>query len=408
MSGFGSALRRLRNERGLSLRGLSMLVNYDFGYLGQLERGERSPTSKVANACDKALDANGILIDEYERAALDDGMQRRTVLRALSALAVGTGPPLVGLEALRQGLGHAVDGEDHDEWQQIALDYGRAYYLTPPDVLMEQVTADLAVLQAVMAESSSRQKTGLLRAAAQLSVIVAMTLTATGRLHMARRWWSTARRAADESRCVDTQVLARAWDVTNGCYDGRPLSQVIERSDEAIALAGNRASAGSAGLYAGRAQALALAGRHDEALTAVRQVAEITARLPSEITNDAASLWAWPEHRLRHTESYVATHTGNLADADAAQDRALVLYPECQARLRTQVSLHRASCLIQKGHVGEGLRFAADLLDELPVEQHNKLLYEVARHVMAVVPTAERRRIELGDLAARLPITSIA
>jgi hypothetical protein len=205
---------------------------------------------------------------------------------------------------------------------------------------------------------------------------------------------------------VDTQVLARAWDVTNGCYDGRALPEVIARSDEAIAIAGDRASAGSAGLYAGRAQALALAGRGKDALTAVRQVADITARLPSEITNDVESFWGWPEHRLRHTESYVATHIGHLADADAAQDQALVLYPECQARLRTQVSLHRASCLIQSGDVGEGLRFAADLLDDLPVEQHNKLLYEVARHVVAVVPASERRRTELGDLAARLPISS--
>jgi GNAT superfamily N-acetyltransferase len=46
--------------------------------------------------------------------------------------------------------------------------------------------------------------------------------------------------------------------------------------------------------------------------------------------------------------------------------------------------MHRASCLIQSGHVADGLRYAADVLDELPADQHNALLYEVARRVVAV------------------------
>ena len=401
MGTFGGELRRLRTARGLSLRALSTLVAYDFGYLGQIERGTRTPTATLAAACDRALQADGILVAAYDRQVGDEGMQRRTVLRALGVLAAGA-PPLTSLEALRHGVGQAL-GSDVDEWDRIVADYGRAYYRTPPDTLMQQLSTDLAVLQTITAADDGRNRARLSRAAAQLSIIVALLLTQTGQAHMARRWWTTARRVADESRHPDTRVLARAWDVVNGCYDGRPLAEVIDRSNEGVALAGTSATAGVAGLWAGRAQALALAGRRDEAVEAVRQVADVTDRLDPAVVADVESMWGWPEHRLRHTESYVHTHVGNPPEAGAAQDRAMALYPPCQARLRAQVGLHRASCLIQDGHVPDGLRYAADLLDGLPAEQHNGLLYEVARHVVGVVPAGERRRSEHVELEARIP-----
>jgi len=64
--------------------------------------------------------------------------------------------------------------------------------------------------------------------------------------------------------------------------------------------------------------------------------------------------------------------------------------------------MHRASCLIQSGHISDGLRYAADVLDELPADQHNALLYEVGRQVIGVVPGPERRRAEVGELRDRL------
>ncbi len=401
MSAFGTVLRQLRVDRQLSLRALSAQVNYDYGYLGQVERGVRKPTTTLAEACDRALDASGTLLAAHERQAGEAELQRRTVLRALGALAVNA-PPMIELETLRHSVGQAIGG-DHDDWQQIVVDYGYSYYRTAPDVLMRQVTSDLAVLQAIIAGDTGARRASLSRVASQLSVLVAMTLVATGDLHLARRWWSTARRGADESGDVDTQVLVRAWEVVNGCYGFRPLAQVIALSEEAVALAGTRCSAAAAGLWAGRAQSLALLGRRTEAIAAVQQVASITDRLPGSVTNELESLWGWPEHRLRHTESYVYTHVGDLPRAQAAQERAMALYPPSQARLRTQVQLHRASCLIQGGEIADGLGYAAGLLDELPAAQHNTLLHEVARHVLAAVPTGERTRAAAVELEARIP-----
>ena len=53
----------------MSLRRLSQLTFFDFGYLGQIERGERTGSAKVAAKCDAALQAGGALSDLFAREA---------------------------------------------------------------------------------------------------------------------------------------------------------------------------------------------------------------------------------------------------------------------------------------------------------------------------------------------------
>jgi transcriptional regulator with XRE-family HTH domain len=401
MDTFGAALRRHRTAAGLSLRSLSALVNYDYGYLGQIERGDRQASAALAAACDRHLHASGSLEAVYERQMRGGDMQRRTVLRTIGALAAGAGPAAVALEALRQGIDTTL-GNDPDEWRHIVADYGHAFYRTPPDALLDQLAVDLHVLRSVMAAQRGRRPY-LSAVAAQLSVLVALLLAGAGDQHQARRWWATANRAADRSGDPDTRILVGAWQVVNGCYDRQPVEQAITLSDPLTALAAGRWTAAAAGLYAGRAQALAAAGRYDEAAGCVRAVADITDRLPAPVAADVNSLWGWPEHRLRHTESYVYTHVGQLAEAEVAQDRALALYPSVQARLRAQVELHRAARIIRGGDIPDGLRHAADVLDALSADQHSGPLHRVARQVIAVVPAAERYRPEMAELEARLP-----
>ncbi len=56
---FGAALRRLRGE--MSLRQLQSRTQYSASYLSELERGIKTPTTKVAERCDEALGADGSL-----------------------------------------------------------------------------------------------------------------------------------------------------------------------------------------------------------------------------------------------------------------------------------------------------------------------------------------------------------
>jgi transcriptional regulator with XRE-family HTH domain len=58
---FAQALRRLRDERGLSLRDLADLAVYGKSYLHELETGRKQPNAAVAARLDQALQADGRL-----------------------------------------------------------------------------------------------------------------------------------------------------------------------------------------------------------------------------------------------------------------------------------------------------------------------------------------------------------
>ena len=58
---FGAELRRLHEERGLSLKKFATLVHYDPGYLSKIENSLKPHTGTLATACDDALDTGGHL-----------------------------------------------------------------------------------------------------------------------------------------------------------------------------------------------------------------------------------------------------------------------------------------------------------------------------------------------------------
>ncbi|MGB6162499.1 MAG: helix-turn-helix transcriptional regulator [Pseudonocardiaceae bacterium] len=58
---FGGELRRLRQQRSLSLKKFAQLVHYDPGYLSKIENGSKPPTATFAARCDAALGTGGSL-----------------------------------------------------------------------------------------------------------------------------------------------------------------------------------------------------------------------------------------------------------------------------------------------------------------------------------------------------------
>jgi len=59
---FGDEVRRLREQRGLSLKKFAKLANYDPGYLSKIENGLKPPTTAVAAQCDEVLGTDGELV----------------------------------------------------------------------------------------------------------------------------------------------------------------------------------------------------------------------------------------------------------------------------------------------------------------------------------------------------------
>ena len=327
-------------------------------------------------------------------------MQRRDLLKAVSVLAASENP-LVHWEALRHGICAAVD-PDLDQWDQIVADYGNAYYRQPADQVLATLRADLTVVQTMAGVAAGAARNHLLQVMARLSVLVAQSMVAAGQTLVAARWWRNAQSYADKSGDADSIVLTRAWDVVNGCYDGRPPAETLRLADDVLPLTHGRATSASCGLLAGRAQALSLAGEHTEAIATVRQLNDLAEQLPSSVTRDTGSLWGWPEHRLRHTEAWVYAHAGQVPEASRAREQAEQLYPASLLRLRTQVQLHHAAALIRGGCIPDGLRQAADALDQLPSDQHNELLRTVARQVTGAVPAQERNRPMYRELTERV------
>ena len=405
MEHFGEELRRLRQASGISLRSLAELVAFDYSYLAQVERGARPGSVKLAQRCDEALGTGGRLVAIFRasrgrRSDRAETPPRRAVLQAMTVLAGGAGSPLAVLEATRQGLAAALgDVPDAAEWEAIAATYTREYFTVAPAELLPELSADLLVLQRVLGARDGKAAADLARTAGQLGVVQAMTLAGLGQLRAARRWWQTARSAADLSGDTQTRVWVRSWEAVNGLYERRPLPSVLALIDEALAIS-TRPSAGVAGALAGRAQAYALLGDTEQSKAALRKLAATNERMPAAVVADDQSMSGWPEYRMRHTESYVHSHLGETATAYDAQDRADLLYPPELAREHAQVELHRARCLVLDGHIGDGLGHALRTLVELPEQFHNQSVYEIGGHVLSAVPPSERGRTAVGDLRA--------
>ena len=60
---FGARLRRLRRAAGMSLADLSKVVHYSKSYLSKVECGLKPPTADLAERCDRALLADGELLE---------------------------------------------------------------------------------------------------------------------------------------------------------------------------------------------------------------------------------------------------------------------------------------------------------------------------------------------------------
>ncbi len=419
-SSFGRRLKELREQRGLSFRRLGNQIHYSHGYLWDLETGGKRPTVEVASALDTALDAHGQLLatanasveaDEPNSTIHTDekgeAMKRRRFVVDLGI--IGLSAPLAAAENIRHRLTAFAGREripDIDEWGEISLEYARSFYGTPVDRLLRDLSADLLALEQQLAESSDNavRESSLAMVGGQLAAIPAMAWASAGEMRHAGRWWRTARQLADRSGDTQTRMWVRGWEVANGLYEQRPVSTIVERAAESIAIGGNVVCAGTVGMYAGLAQTLAIAGRGDEAISALRQVEAITHRLPTTVINAEDSMFGWPEVRLRHTESFVYSWLGDTNRAYVAQENALRLYPENLIRERAAMLFHRAACMIHDGDLCGGVRYADDVLDRLPIEHHTELVYAMGRAAINVVPQQERSRRDVTELRARLAL----
>ncbi|WP_416901633.1 helix-turn-helix domain-containing protein [Micromonospora echinospora] len=81
---FGQLLRELRADRGWSLRDLGEKIQFNRGYIGKVEQGEKFPDRQFAELADPALAAHGALIDAWQAEA-EERRKSERVGRLLTA-----------------------------------------------------------------------------------------------------------------------------------------------------------------------------------------------------------------------------------------------------------------------------------------------------------------------------------
>jgi transcriptional regulator with XRE-family HTH domain len=338
----------------------------------------------------------------------EDSIGRRAFVTALGATgtAAATGPD-VTWELIRHGTrAEFVDdseGRAVQEWQQIAQDYGRSYLTTPAAALLDGLAVDLMALRSTLPVATG----GILRqerqqVAALLAMFTALTLGNLGRLPEAYHWWRTARQIADQCGDRSTQLTVRGRESVRALHEGRSPQRILRLISDAERLEPVSPSAGWPELLCGKAQALAVLGREREALAALGELSASFSDLPAAVADDRQSFLGWPENRLRFTESFVYAHLGRLAEAQAAQGRAITLYPAGYPQGPAQIELQRALCQVVAGDVGGGVAHAYSVMVGLPAEHHVRPVSALGRRVLHVVPQAERDRPDVVDFSAYL------
>jgi hypothetical protein len=288
---------------------------------------------------------------------------------------------------------------------RIAWEYGFSYMTTPPAELLGGLQVDFAVLGDVMrrqrADAAQRE---LYRVAALLAAFTAMTLANLGHLRYARRWWRTAKEAADASGDIQARLWTRGNEVVRALYEQRPVPAVLDLVAEAEAVSADGKAPPSAlpFLLGGKAQTLALTGQAAAAEAALHEVRDNFERLPAYTTRDTASVFGFSEPNVRFTESAVYSTLGEFARADRAQAAALALFPAHEPRRPVKIKLQRALCLVRAGDVVPGVEHAHAVMTGLPREQHDRLIVDLGHKVLGAVPAADRGRDGVREFAAYL------
>ncbi|SEG43623.1 Helix-turn-helix domain-containing protein [Nonomuraea solani] len=426
---FGQVLRRLRGKR--TLQAVANAADISISYVHKLENGHGTPTLTVVEALDAATHAGGELIEAYERnetptapiaefrpstatmspvrtLKIDDAYgEDTTERRRLLQMAAGLGA--VGpTEALRQLIDLSIPGSRPiEDWELACADHLHAIRHRPPAQVQADVRIDLTAVLHQLRQATAQlgadhaQTRGLYRALSALSTLHANVLTRLGDHGAAIRWWRTARHAADASGDLHLQLGVRSTEAGHGISGSQRDPMTVLRMLDAAQpiMARAPSSYGAALIDYTRAKALSMVGRHDEACDTLERISErlATEQLPVGIMADY-----WRAGQLPFARVWVYSAAGDESRAVDAREQVIASNPDRQypviARLLT------SQCTVVNGGIDEGLREAADILDELPAMHRTTLVMRAGRMVLSAVPVEQRGRAAVGDLRSMLAI----
>ena len=293
-----------------------------------------------------------------------------------------------------------------DEWRELVAAYGRSWFVTKPGELLSVLHSDLEELQIQASyEHNEVHKRELFRVGALLSGLLAKELTDVEQSHLAHRWWGTAQQFAEAS----ADEFARSW--VCGSL-GIELLYIQASPSSVLSLVHEVEKSGGVlhgELLGAKAQALSLIDRKDEARHAVRRMESMVEQIPRDIVNDSRSIFGFSEDRMRHTESYVYSHIGDIALARASQQRACALYGQKKPNQKALVNLHEALCLHHEGYSDEAFQLATKIVSDVSNKaakgesaRRGLFVHRMGCHVLGGAESRERKRPAAGELVEAL------
>ncbi|MEV5410270.1 helix-turn-helix transcriptional regulator [Thermopolyspora sp. NPDC052614] len=425
---FGARVRDLRDSYDqrvgspLRLGDFASRTGYSPSMISAIERGEHLPDGgDRVKALDEVLAANGELIrlwplvqrlgrhsiDDLVAAAdsgnnrngipqcQDDDMERRILFRLTGLGLITTGPALADAEALRQliekTLG-AAESSTAEDWEAACVEHRHALRTRPPAEVRENLVADLTALQWSLARAKAEHKADLQRSMAWLAILYSDVLTRLGDYGTARRWWTTARHAADASGDLDMRVRTRGKEAVFALYTPRSLDSAILLAQEGQRLAGGMVSTSTLQTLAGEAQALALMGRHREARETLRRLHTLADKVGER------SELGWTPDSLWFVTSWVHSYGGSSKAGDKAREEAAKRAPAYQNA--TNLRLHEAITIAREGGHDDALRLATDAISGLAPAYRSQMILHTARQVQEMVPVARRKGSAFDDYRA--------
>jgi transcriptional regulator with XRE-family HTH domain len=436
MESFGQALRRLRQERGMSLRALGSRVYADFSYLSQIERGTRSGSADLAARCDTALQSGTVLADAFRRDNSkatpvvisqptpahadespfvtwqpdDEGRRellipcqtpdggiilvdssRRGFLQSVGAVAA-TATVLPATASLADALNElrsradmlldtrSVSSASLDSWEETAYYYGTLELTAPPETFLRQVATDFNRVQALLSQRQPlRTQQRLYRVMSQLAGMIAIVSNDVG--WNAQPWFGTARRAAEE---IGDKALA-GWALTHQSmtflWSGDSPHRAVELAQKAQTMAHGGPVGSLAAAMEARAQARL--GNQADTLAAVARSDDVFERLdPSDTRINILGVY---EHLLRFFQSNALTVCGATGQAFEVQQRALSL---SQANVvdANLLRMDQAMCLMKNGDYDEGCALATRTLAAFPLKSRMELVARRAEDILHLAP----------------------
>jgi tetratricopeptide (TPR) repeat protein len=303
--------------------------------------------------------------------------------------------PVREVEAVRRNLDATVSESSLSEasiedWENIAVQYGRTSRYESPDVLIGDLAADLSELNNALSRCRSASSVRRLTiVVAQMAGLMCLTLVKMDDRVAFRRWARTARVAAEEAGDPQTLSWVRAQEAYGHYYSGDYSAAIdIARHAQDVAKGIPCVGAALAAALEARAQACLGPVHQGEACDALSRTEIILSRLEPE--SIACSAFGYSEAQLQFHAGNVYTNLRNSRLAQTVQERALEIAPENDYTDRALTNLDRAICFAYDGDGSSATNYAISALTGLTTLQRQGIIAARASQALNALPGPQK------------------